>query len=122
MRDTVYKTVRTVQTWFPFVADAKASGQDLVRRRLRRPHEADFALFRRFDVHGPLVIDVSTPTRLIEVGFVDAPGDAWDIAAAGGYVYVVGPSLGLEVFNLADCPGYVPERPAPRRATGRRMP
>ena len=58
VRAQVYKTMRTAQIWFPFLADVKASGQDSWRRLLRRPHESDFELFRRFSVRSPLVVDV----------------------------------------------------------------
>ncbi len=34
------------------------------------------------------MIDVSTPSAPVEVGFVDPPGDAYDVAVSGGYAYV----------------------------------
>jgi FkbM family methyltransferase len=58
VRDTIYKTVRTLQTQLPFIVDAKAAGQDRLHRLRRRPHDPDFLALRSFDVDRPLVLDV----------------------------------------------------------------
>ena len=36
------------------------------------------------------MIDVSTPSAPVEVGFVDTPGSAFGVAVSGGYAYVAG--------------------------------
>jgi len=41
------------------------------------------------------VIDVSTPSTPVEVGFVGMPGRARAVAVAGGYAYVADDSAGL---------------------------
>jgi FkbM family methyltransferase len=58
LRETIYKTVRTLQTQLPFIVDAKAAGQNRLHRLLRRPHDPDFGAFRSFEVDRPLVLDV----------------------------------------------------------------
>ncbi|MBU4445112.1 hypothetical protein KJ656_08535 [bacterium] len=34
------------------------------------------------------IIDVSTPSSPVEVGFCDTGGDAWSVAVSGSYAYV----------------------------------
>jgi len=41
---------------------------------------------------GLRVVDVSTPSNPMEVGFYDTPGDAYGVAVAGDYAYVTGVS------------------------------
>ena len=55
------------------------------------------------DGSGLRVIDVSTPTSPIEVGFVDTPGDAEGVAVSGSYAYVSDtlPSSGLRVIDVS---------------------
>lgn len=59
MNDGLRKMARTVQTWFPWAADAKYAAQRAARRLCRRPFEADFRALRLLDLGpAPLVIDV----------------------------------------------------------------
>lgn len=48
---------------------------------------------------GLRVIDVSTPTAPVEIGFVETPWGAEDIAVSGSYAFVAG--SGLRVFDIS---------------------
>jgi len=48
---------------------------------------------------GLRVIDVSTPSAPVEVGFYDTPGTAFGVAVAGAYVYVGDTRGGLLVLS-----------------------
>ncbi len=50
---------------------------------------------------GLRVIDVSTPSAPVEVGFVDTPVDAFGVAVAGGYAYVAAGDAGLRVIDVS---------------------
>lgn len=58
MRHTIYKTGRTLQTFVPFVVDAKAAGRNHLHRLIRRPRDPEFLALRSFDVERPLLLDV----------------------------------------------------------------
>jgi hypothetical protein len=52
---------------------------------------------------GLRVIDVSTPSAPVEVGFADTPGSAEGVAVAVGFVFVADNAAGLAVFR--ECSG-----------------
>jgi hypothetical protein len=69
------------------------------------------------DVEGLRVIDISTPSTPVEVGFVDTPGNAVGVAVSPGYAYVADGYSGLRVIDISspstpveagsiDTPGY----------------
>jgi parallel beta-helix repeat protein len=51
---------------------------------------------------GLLVVDVSDPAHLVEIGFLDTPGYAYGVAVAGNTVYVADGWEGLRIVNVAD--------------------
>jgi hypothetical protein len=50
------------------------------------------------DLH---IIEVKYPTAAREIGFLDTPGEAQDVAVVGNYAYVTD-STGLHIINVAD--------------------
>lgn len=70
---------------------------------------------------GLRVIDVSTPSEPVEVGFYGTYS-ALGVALSGEYAYVADSSAGMEVFHIAGCSETVSSLPPPRRCAGRRMP
>ena len=50
--------------------------------------------------HGLRVIDVSTPARPIEVGWVGTPGYAYGVAVSGRYAFVAANYVGLYVIDV----------------------
>ena len=51
---------------------------------------------------GLRVIDVSTPTNPMEVGFFDTPGWAMGVAVSGSNTYVADYDAGLRVIDVSD--------------------
>ncbi len=51
---------------------------------------------------GVVILDISDPTNLIEVGYCDSDGGVWDSAVSNGYAYVANYENGIEVFDLSD--------------------
>jgi hypothetical protein len=51
--------------------------------------------------HGLRVIDVSTPSSPIEVGFYDTPGQAYGVAVSGRFAYVGDHLTGLRVIDVS---------------------
>jgi hypothetical protein len=47
------------------------------------------------------VINVSAPASPVEVGFIETPGEAWDVAVSGGYAYVAARAGGLRVIDVS---------------------
>ncbi len=47
------------------------------------------------------MIDVSTPSAPVEVGFVDTPDMAWGVAVSGAYAYVADVNGGLRVIDVS---------------------
>ena len=60
-------------------------------------------------------IDASVPSALRRLATFDTRGEAYDVAVAGGHVYVAG-SAGLVVFRIGDWPEPTPT-PAPPKGT-----
>jgi hypothetical protein len=54
------------------------------------------------DYGGMVVISVADPANPIELGHLDTPGRAYDIAAAGDYAYVADQWGGLRVVSVVD--------------------
>jgi hypothetical protein len=50
---------------------------------------------------GVRVYDVTDPSAPLEIGFVDTPGEATDIATSGGYAYVADSGGGLRVIDVS---------------------
>jgi len=50
---------------------------------------------------GLRVIDVSTPSAPVEVGFLDTPGYANGVAVSGSYAYLADYSYGLRVIDVS---------------------
>lgn len=51
---------------------------------------------------GLRVVDVSTPTAPVEIGFYDTPGYAEKVTVAGGYAYVADSHYGLRIVDVSD--------------------
>jgi FkbM family methyltransferase len=59
MKDALRTILRTAQTYFPGLADAKYELQRAARQVLRRPFERDFLVLRRLDLGpSPLLVDI----------------------------------------------------------------
>jgi len=67
--------------------------------RLRRRGVGGYAYVADFQ-SGLRVIDVSTPSAPVEVGFLDTAGYASDVAVSGGYAYVADKYMGLRVIDV----------------------
>jgi hypothetical protein len=50
---------------------------------------------------GLRIIDVSTPSSPVEVGFFDTGGWAWGVAVSGSYAYVADGSDGLRIIDVS---------------------
>ncbi|HYE53767.1 MAG TPA: FkbM family methyltransferase [Chitinophagaceae bacterium] len=61
MKELVKKIFRSIQVYFPFLQDFRFTAQMKINRMLRKPHEHDFALLRKFPLTGPLsFVDIGT--------------------------------------------------------------
>lgn len=67
----------------------------------------DLALVADWD-KGLRVIDVSEPSLPVEVGFLDTPGFARDVAVSGGLAVVADYDAGLRVIDISEpsAPGW----------------
>jgi len=54
------------------------------------------------DSKGLLVLDISDPTALVEVGYCETPGSAINVVLSDGYAFLATKGSGLRIIDISD--------------------